>query len=227
MPFATDSIPVRMVSTDGHIYLRYLTSAGNETDGALHPAGALWDKKYRLGGEGLVKRYETIGNLVHLSQKDSFLFEELMVFLETCKKDESAIIAHRLRHQMMRPSEHSPEKNHAESYRKLLLMVPVLTTLRVNPRESVILINNAKKCVGSVEHPLIVAAVLGLWIMQKKGGTQFRIRYERHRENLEFIDAHLPEVIALRKELKRVHSIDRGLISDMMDATSPLRVGVL
>jgi hypothetical protein len=216
-----------MVSNEGHIYLRYLTSDGRETDGVFHPAGALWDKKYRLGGKGLVKRYETISNLSHLSQKDPFLFEELMVYLETCKKDESAIIAHRIRHQMMQPGEHNPEKNHAESYRKLLVVVPLLSVLRVHPRESVILLNNAKKSVGSVDHPLIVATVLGLWIMQKKGGTQFRIRYERHRENLEFIDAHLPEVIALRKELKRVHSIDRGLIADMRDATSPLRVGVL
>lgn len=220
-------IPVRKMADDGHIYLRYLTSAGSEVDGVLHPTGVLWDKKYKLGGEGLVKRYETISNLLHLSQNDPFLFEELLVFLETCKKDESEIMAHRIRHQMLRPSEHNPEKNHTESYRNLLVVVPVLSVLRVRPRESVILLNNAKKCVGSVDHPLLVATVLCLWIMQKKGGTQFRIRYETHRKNLEFIDAHLPEVIALRKELKRVHSVDREMIADMLDTTSPLRIGVL
>jgi hypothetical protein len=216
-----------MVSDEGRVYLKYLTSNGSEVDSELHPAGLLWDEKYQLGGKGLVKRYETIGNLVYLSQKNPFLFEELLVFLETCKKDESEIMAHRIRHQVLRPGEHNSETNHVESYRNLLVVVPVLSVLRVRPWESIILLNNAKKCVGSVDHPLLVATVLGLWIMQKKGGTQFRIRYETHRENLEFIDAHLPEVIALRKELKRVHSIDRGLITDMLDATSPLRIGVL
>lgn len=227
MPSGSDSTPVRMVSNDGHIHLRYLTSTGSEVDGVLHPVGVLWDDKYKLGVEGLVKRYQTIGNLSYLSHADPFLLEELLVFLETCKKDEANIMAHRIRHQMLRPSEHKPEKNHAESYRTLLLLVPILSVLRVSPWESISLLNNAKKCVGSVDHPLFVATVLGLWIKQNKGGTQFRIRFDTNRENLEFIDAHLDGVIALRRELKRMHTIDRGLIADMLGVTSPLRIGVL
>lgn len=224
---------MRKMTNDGLIHLRHLNPDGTEICDTMTPAGALWHRGFRMGNQTQVQRYSAIQNLVHLSNADPFLFEEVLCFLENSTSAEASIMADRLHYKQLSPSLGDTDNDDVQVYRQLLQAIPFIAVLVGGATSSALtvqavrLLNTATKCVGTLGSPLLTAAVLGVWIMKKTKGKQYRLPYETHRADLEFIDAHRDEVMKHRRRLAQVGSIDRELITELMEVTTPLSAGVL
>jgi hypothetical protein len=200
----------------------------------LHPITAVWDTQYRLGiFEDVYPTSKTRSNLMHLSNTNPLLFEEVLVFLETAPTSEQRLMAHRIMGNSMHPSERRPETTYFGQYRSLIDSASLLIELSADGKDgwqtqaANSLLGDARKCVDSFEHPHFRAAALATWIMQKHDKKRTRLAYTDHAEGIAFIAANLRDVMSVRDELARIGSINKDDIERMINTSNALRIGSL
>jgi hypothetical protein len=222
---------------DGYITVRYLNPDGTRFENELpehlvfaaepHPITALWDRQYMLGNQGRVMTHETLPNLLHLSEVDPLLFEELLVRLESCPKDESRLWSERLMTKIMHPTDHRPNESFAPVFRSMLRTVPIVSILGPGIADANTLISNARKTVKYLGHEHLAATAFCWWVMDDGTFSFKKLSYEKHQSDIEFIDANLEAVIGIRDALKRVKSFDREFVAELVGSSSALTDGAL
>jgi hypothetical protein len=220
---------------DGYITVRYLNPDGTRFEDELpehlvfaanpHPITAAWE--YGLGNQGRVMTHETIPNLMHLSEVDPLLFEELLVRLKNCPWDESRLWSDRLMTKIMHPTDHRPKESFAPVFRSMLRTIPVASTLGPGIAGANTLISNARKTVKYLGHEHLAATAFCWWVMDDGMFSFKKLSYEKHQADIEFIDANLEAVMGIRDALKRVRSFDREFVAELVDSSQALADGAL
>lgn len=232
-------IPVRKLHDDGFITVQYVNPDGSRFDDELpegfvfaanpNPITALWDEQYRIGDEGHVNGSEIMANLKHLSDVDSFLFEEVLLRLEGCHRNELLVWKARLATKTMHPTDHRPNENYAPVFRSMLKTVPIASELTSG---SVFLSNHlisrARKVVGYLGNENLAATVLCVWVSGDINSLVFpKLSYQKYRADIEFVDAHLESVMSVRDTLKRLKTFQRKDVSELISNALPLSSGAL
>lgn len=237
-------VPVRQLHDDGFITVRYLMPDGTEPQddlpeemalGAmLHPITAVWDNQYRLGIiEGVFPNSKTQKNLLHLSNTDPLLFEEVLDFLESAPDQEQRLMAHRVTGNSMFPNERRPQTTFHEQYRAIMRSAPVLVELchdkysNWGTQTANQILGDARKSVEGFDHPHFIAAAVATWIMQKHDGKRTRIAYADHADGIAYIDDNMRAVMDVRDDLARIGTLNKDDIESVIRTASVLRIGAL
>lgn len=230
-------IPVRQMHDDGFITVRYLNPDGTRFEDELpehlvfaaepHPITALWDRQYRVGDQGQVMNRETLPNLLHLSEVDPLLFEELLVRLEHCPEDESRLWKDRLMTKIMHPTDHRPKESFAPVVRSMLRTVPIVSELGAGIAGANTLISNARKTVKYLGHQHLAATAFCWWVMDDGRFSFKKLSYEKHQADIEYIDANLEAVMGVRDTLERMRTFDRAYVAELVDSAQALSDGAL
>lgn len=230
-------IPVRQMHDDGFITVRYLNPDGTMFEDELpehlvfaadpHPITALWDRQYHLGGKGKIINREMLPNLLHLSEVDPLLFEELLVRLENCSEDEARLWCDRLMTKIMHPTAHRPKESFAPVFRSMLRTVPIVSELGAGIAGANTLISNARKTVKYLGHEHLAATAFCWWVMDDGMFSFKKLSYEKYQADIKYIDANLEAVMGVREALKRVRTFDRAYVAELVCSAQALSEGAL
>ena len=228
-------IPVRQMHDDGYITVRYLNPDGTRFEDELpehllfaanpHPITAAWE--YGLGSAPVVTSGEMIPTLSHLNDVDPRLFEELLTIIQSRPRDEQRLWADRLHTKIMRPVTSKSRQNHAPVYRTMMRTIPVVTALvRSDIALANTLISRTRDAVQSMDHECFSAVAFCLWVTSS-GSEIKKMKYQRHIADIEFIQQNMEAVMLVRDSIKRLNTIDRAVITDLISGSAVLSTGSL
>lgn len=241
METGDDFVLARFLHPDGWVTYRVFNADGTDPDESNVPEhltnsakaktiSFIGDPQYRLSH--LTSLTMAKSNLMRLQNIDSLLLEEVLVFLETAHQNAAAMLSHLLAGQDQPAPPHDlNDQEFAAEYRGLMLAIPLLVELFSDDGKLVViqralggaLLRDAKKSLGSLGHEHVRGILLATWIMQqlRYPGDRVTIDYRRNAQNIEFITAHLDEVMGVRRQLGERHTIDRETIAGLIAVTTP------
>jgi hypothetical protein len=235
-----DFMLVRFLHSDGWITYRILNADGTEPEGSVpeHLASDarmkiisfIGDPQYNLSPLTTLTTAQT--NLIRLQGFDPFLFESILVFLETANPTAVTMFAQLLAGQETpRPASSLTDIEFTSAYKGLTLALPLVVELFSETGRAVIiqralggtLLRDAQKSIGDMGHPHFRAVLLATWIMQQVrfSGERLIIDYSQNVEDIAYIEAHLDEVKGIRGQLGDRNTIDRNIIAGLLAVTAP------